>query len=206
MAVVLAGLWAGVWAAKLAAPHVQVVDRYRWEQVDEACTAIVRYLPRASDLSRKEIRSVTEAARWDLACLIRDRSRLEDLQRVVDHSLMDVADDDPIRDELFQRRTMLAEQFGSVQAEVDTRIRRLQSLATQSSSFAIEEAAERRKREAAEKARLMLSQADAGIAETAHWGIRTDPAVDFAERAEAVLTAYRELSEDRLTWSAETQQ
>ncbi len=196
VAVALVSLWAGVWAARLAAPRVEVVDRYNWEQIDDACKTIVKHLPRASALSRKEIRQVTEAARWELARLLRDRSRLADLQRAADRSAAELADDDPIRDELSLRQTTFAEQFGSVQAEVESRIGRLRSPATQSSSVTNSEAAERRKRKAAEEAQLMVSQADVGIEETAHWADRTDPAADFAERAEAVLTAYRELSDD----------
>jgi hypothetical protein len=197
--------WAGVGAARLTAPHVNIVDRYHWEQVDRACDSIVRHLPDVSVLSRKEVRSATDAARWELACLIRDRSRLMGLQRDTDRSARGLADDDPLRDELAQRRATLDEQLEAIGAEVEQRTRRLQGLATQSSAFAAEEVKARRGREATDRAQRTLTRADAGIADATAWGTRVDPAADFAERAELVLAAYEELSGHPIQ-SADTEQ
>jgi hypothetical protein len=189
-------LWIGLGVARLTAPHVWIIDRYHWEQVDQVCADIGRYLPGVSALSRKEVRSATDAARWELACLIRDRSRLEDLRRDTERSAARLAVDDPLRDELAQRRAVLTQQLESIGAEAERRIGRLRSLAAQSKALATEEAEARRGRAAADRARRTLARADAGIADTTAWGTRTDPAAEFAERAENVLAAYRELTGD----------
>jgi hypothetical protein len=128
--------------------------------------------------------------------------RLMELQRDADRSARRLAADDPLRDELAQRQATLGEQMASIGAEVEQRTRRLQSLATQSSAFAIEETEARRARKAAERARRTIARADAGIADTTIWGTRIDPATDFAERAESILAAYRELSNGPTSTSA----
>lgn len=206
MAVVVAMLWATTWMARSTTRCVLIADRYRWEQVDRACHAIVRHLPMVSALDGEEVRSAIQAARWELACLMRDQSRLTDLQEATRRSREALAADDPLCGELDLRHTLLTDRLRSIQTEVERRLGRLQSLAMHSTAIATEEAKGRRRRAAAERARRTLARADAGITEAATRDARTDPAADFTERAEAVLAAYRELSDDPLTRSAGNQQ
>jgi hypothetical protein len=159
-----------------------------------------------SALRRNEVRSAIQAARWDLACLIRDQGRLTDLQQIIRRTAAALATDDPLHAEIELRHTQVTGQLRSIHAEVEQRLARLQGLAMRSTAVAQEEAKSRRRRAAAKRARRTLARADAGIAETAIWGTHTDPAVDFTERAEAILAAYRELNDDPLTRSAEKQQ
>ncbi|SBT50398.1 hypothetical protein [Micromonospora auratinigra] len=194
---VVAGVWMTGWMARSTARHVLLADRFRWEQVDRACEAIVRHLPRASTLSRAEVRSAVQTARWDLACLMRDQARLMDLERATLRSAVGLAEDDPLRSELDVRRALVAERLHAIQAEVDRRLGRLTRLALNSTAIATEVAKRRRSRAAAERARRTLARVDTGIAEAAVSATRTDPAADFTERAEAILAAYRELSGER---------
>ncbi len=197
LAVVVAVVWVAGWIARSTARYVLIADRYRWQQVDQACDAIVRHLPNASTLSRNEVRFVIQTARWDLACLMRDQGRLMDLQRAAHRSTVGLAEGDPLHGELDVRHALLAEQLQAIQTEVEQRLGRLNSLALHSSAIATEEAKRRRSRAAAERARRTLARVDTGIAEAAISATRTDPAADFTERAEAILAAYRELSSER---------
>jgi hypothetical protein len=109
--------------------HVEIVDRYWWERVDEACRAILGYLPDAAPPNLREVRAAVITERWNLACLIRDRSRLVELQKEIDHSLDELTDDDPLRHELAQRRSALEAQLTSLSATIKRRIDRLRGLA-----------------------------------------------------------------------------
>ncbi|GAA4260347.1 hypothetical protein [Dactylosporangium darangshiense] len=206
LAAVVVALWLAAWVARLTTRYVVIADRYRWERVDRVCDAIAKHLPSVSALGRREVRSAVQAARWDLACLIRDQSRLMNLQQATRRSTQGLAADDPLHGELDLRHTLLTEQLRSIETEIEQRFERLQSLAVQSTALATEEAESQKRRATAERARRTLAQVDASIAEVAAWGNRTDPAADFTERAEAVLAAYRELNDDPLTWSAERRQ
>ena len=199
-AIVLAAMviapWTVWWVDRASRSYVLIADRFHWEQVDRQCEAILRLLPRVSALDRTEVRSVIEAARWDLACLFRDQDRLKGLLRATDRSAAALAPEDPLYGELELRRTRLTSQLRSIELEVKQRVARLQSLSARTKAVAEEEAALRRQRAAARRAMRTLTRVDEGIAETAVWGTRADPAVDFTERAEAVLAAYRELNKD----------
>jgi hypothetical protein len=130
-------VWAVVWAVRVVTRrtagsvvrHVEIVDRYWWERVDEACRAILGYLPDAAPPNLREVRAAVITERWNLACLIRDRSRLVELQKEIDHSLDELTDDDPLRHELAQRRSALEAQLTSLSATIKRRIDRLRGLA-----------------------------------------------------------------------------
>lgn len=204
LAAVVATLWTVRWTAMLSRPRLVIADRYQWEQVDRVCEAIVRHLPELGPFGRNEVRAAVEASRWDLACLIRDQDRLTDLLRATDRSAAALAPGDPLHDELELRHTQLAEQLRSIRTEADERLARLRSLAARSMALAEEEATSRRTRAAAKRARRTLARADAGLADAATWEARADPAADFTERADAVLTAYQELRDNPLAQPAES--
>jgi hypothetical protein len=147
-------------------------------------------------LSRKEIRAELEAARWDLACLLRDQARLAKLLRETGQVAKNLAADDPLGDELAQRQATLSAQSAAMEKEIGRRLGRLRGLAAQCRAFADEEARARNRRVASRRARRVLSRADAGIAEATSWDSRLDPAADFTERAATVVAAYQELTGD----------
>jgi hypothetical protein len=194
LAVLVFALRAVVRIARSTAPSVLVADRYRWDQVDAACDAIDKDLPRIGTFGRAEVRSAVRAARRELAGLLSDRQRLAALRDETRRSGVGLAAGDPLHDELAQRRALLTERLLSIETEIERRLQRLRSVAVQCTAFAAQEEADRDARAAAWRARRTLAKVDAGIA-----GIpgtaATDPAAELTERAEAVFAAYRELTQ-----------
>jgi hypothetical protein len=193
LAALVFALWAAVWIARSMAPFVLVADRYRWDQIDDACDAIVSHLPRMGAFRRAEVRAAIRPARWDLARLLSDHHRLADLHHETRRSAVGLAAGDPLHDELARRGAQVAERLRPIETEIEQRLQRLRSLAAQCTAFADEEAGRRDARAAAQWARRTLAEVDAGIAATAARDTYADPAADLTERAEAVFAAYREL-------------
>jgi hypothetical protein len=160
-----------------ARPHVVVADREHlktWQGVEQSCTMIIAAWPSiGAMIGVKDAATVIENARWDLACLIARRGGLSGAHHQATFAL----------------------RLASIDAEIANRVGRLRSLAERCAHFAHEQAAARRAPRVARRARQALERADSAILSVTPWEVRPDPATDLSDRTEAVLTAYRELTE-----------
>jgi hypothetical protein len=182
-----------------ARPHVVVADREHlktWQCVEQSCTMIIAAWPSiGAMIGVKDAATVIENARWDLACLIARRGGLSGAHHQATFAEYGLDPNVPLRDDLAVRRDQLALRLASIDAEIANRVGRLRSLAERCAHFAHEQAAARRAPRVARRARQALERADSAILSVTPWEVRPDPATDLSDRTEAVLTAYRELTE-----------
>jgi hypothetical protein len=204
--VVLLGLASAagiVLAGALAArPHVDVVDRRAWWDIEKWCRTIVKAWPQIEGMSGiKNVASVIESGRWDLARLMAERGRLVEAQHEAIFAQYGLDPEDSLRRDLAERRDQLTLRLASMDEDVARRVGRLRSLAEHCAQFAHGQDAVVRAPKKARRAREALKHADSVILAAAPWDVRSDPAIDVSERTEAVLTAYRELAAETVEHS-----
>ena len=181
--------------ALLARPHIDVVDRRAWWDIERWCQTIVKAWPHVRGMSGiKDVAPVIENARWDLARLTAERGNLVDAQNEATFAQYGLNPEDSLRSDLAARRDQLTLRLASMDEEVACRVGRLRSLAEHCAQFAYGQDAVVRAPKKARRAQEALKRADSAILDAAPWDVRSDPAIDLSERTEAVLAAYRELA------------
>lgn len=185
-------------AARGAQPRVVLADREylnKWPDVDKWCAVVRRTWPQISGMSGiNDAVPMVNRARWDLACLIAERGRLSGARSEAKFAEYGLDPDDPLRDELASRRDQLDLRLTEVDTDITCRISRLRSLAEHCAHFAHDQAAASRAPRVARRAQQAVELADSAILSSTAWEVRADPATELAERTDAVLAAYRELT------------
>ncbi|WP_446215380.1 hypothetical protein [Micromonospora sp. IBHARD004] len=177
--------------------HVVLTGPYGWRTwtpIGKAYARLLRSLPELHPMIElRPTRLALERDRLDLADLVARRQRVEAVRGSVRTAGYGLTADDPVRDELDRRARLLGDTLAEQDAEIALRTERLIALADRWSEFAYRRAAERR---AARRSRRALgtiatvdATLDAGTPVTAR-----DPVPELAERTDAVLGAYRELT------------
>jgi hypothetical protein len=128
---------------------------------------------------------------WELAGELRRRAEITEAGQQVEALLADLPADDVSVAGLTGRLDELATRFDSLNASIAARIARLQRLATACRQHLAAQATRQRVEQVARRADAVLH--DVAGTELGLPG-RDDAAADLAERTEAVLAAYRELT------------
>ncbi|MEU4219384.1 hypothetical protein [Actinoplanes sp. NPDC026623] len=188
---VIATLWLAVWIARRTTERVQITDRYRWDRAERAGTAVVEHLPVTGLLPAVEVRAVVRRELSQILDLLVEQDRLLAVQRDARRAARDLPAGEPVRRELDAELIALDEQLCALISLVEARVARLAGLAAQATELATLEARRRRARQATTRIRHELRRPEALTG--GHQP--TDPAGEAVERAEAILTAYREMTQ-----------
>ncbi|PWU58194.1 hypothetical protein DLE60_23000 [Micromonospora globispora] len=176
--------------------HVVLTGAYGWRiwiPIGKAYASLLRSLPELHPMIElRPTRLALERARFDHALLVARRQRVEAAHATVRTAGYGLAGDDPVRDELELRTRLLGDTLDELDAEITRRTAELAALAERWAEFAYRRAAERRAARASRKALGTLAAVDATV--DAGPPVGTDPVPELAERTEAVLSAYRELT------------
>jgi hypothetical protein len=186
----IATLWIAVWTARRTADRVQITDRYHWNRAERAGAAMVRHLP-VTGLPAIEVRAVVRQERSEILDLLVEQARLLGVQRAARRAAEDLPAGEPVRRELDADLIELDEQLRSLVALVQARVARLEGLAAQATDLATIEARRRRARQATARIRDELRRPD----DVTGGHQPASPAGDALERAEAILAAYRDLTQ-----------
>jgi hypothetical protein len=186
-----------VLAALATRPKVDLYLRARiarYLTIDKACAMMIRALPRMNGLiDDREARSVLDRTRLDLARLLADHERVAGALSEAKNAEYGLAADEPLRADLADRRARLTERLNAIGAEADRRSQRILDLAQQFSDYVYYRERKDREARAARRALAVLDGLDHALNDLPDRTATADPAADFADHAEAVLTAYREL-------------
>ena len=185
----------GAGGVLLARPRITVVDRRAWWDIEKWCQTIIRAWPHVEGVTGiRDVSTVIESARWDLARLTAERAKLAEAQNEATFAQYGLDPGNPLRGDLAARRDQLTLRLASMDNEVARRVGRLRSLAEHCVQFAYGQDALVRAPKKARRAQEALKRADLAILDAAPWDVRSDPAIDLSERTEAVLAAYRGLA------------
>jgi hypothetical protein len=184
-------------AAMTTRPSVNLYLRARiarYLTIDKACAVMIRALPRMNGLiDAREARSVLDRTRLDLARLLADHERVAGALSDAKNAEYGLAPGDPLRADLADRRARLTTRLNAIGAEADRRSQRILDLAQQFSDYVYYRERKDREARAARRALAVLDGLDHALNDLPDRTATADPAADFADHAEAVLTAYREL-------------
>ncbi|HWG97914.1 MAG TPA: hypothetical protein VNV66_01005, partial [Pilimelia sp.] len=132
-------------------------------------------------------RAALARALWELALTLRGRGRLRGVVQALDRAAAPVPESDPLRAVLRSRIAGVRARLATVEADARHRLRQIRRLALVCQQHADRCVARARAAETVRAAETLLHEPPPAAA---------GPAEDLAERTEAVLLAYRELTAD----------
>ncbi len=156
-----------------------------------------RAWPQLGVLADEQPAPVLAEALWQLAGDLRRRAELYDALDAARQLLTDLPPAEPARVEVEHRRAQLTDALDRVQDSISGRLDRLDRLADACVRQAIAQAARLRLADLHRRTERLLAAESAGSAGDGRDGAG-DPAAELAERTEAVISAYRELTGTRL--------